>query len=46
MEERYIAAVDRGSSKVALTVARISGNDIQIQYYREPTSDGIRNSAV
>ena len=46
MEERYIAAVDLGSSKIALTVARISGNDIQIQYYRETPSDGIRNSEV
>ena len=46
MEERYIAAVDLGSSKIALTVARISGEDIQILYYKERPSDGIRNSAV
>lgn len=46
MEERYIAAVDLGSSRIALTVARINGNDIQIQYYKETPSDGIRNSAV
>jgi len=46
MEDRYIAAVDLGSSKIALTVAHISGEDIQILYYRERPSDGIRNSAV
>ncbi|MBQ9173851.1 MAG: cell division protein FtsA [Bacteroidales bacterium] len=46
MEERYIAAVDLGSSKIALTVAKISGEDVQILYYRERPSDGIRNSAV
>ena len=44
MEERYIASVDLGSSKIALTVARISGNDVQIVYYKETPSDGIRNS--
>ena len=46
MEERYIAAVDLGSSKIAITVAKVTGNDIQIQYYKETPSAGIRNSAV
>ena len=46
MEERYIAAVDLGSAKVALTVAKVSGNDIQIQYYKETPSEGIRRNAV
>jgi len=46
MEERYIASVDLGSSKIALTVAKIYGDDIQILYYKERPSDGIRNSAV
>lgn len=46
MEERYIAAADLGSSQTRLTVARINGDDIQIQYYGETASDGIRNSAV
>lgn len=46
MDERYIVAVDLGSSKIALTVAKISGNDVQIQYYKETPSVGIRNSAV
>lgn len=46
MEERYIAAVDLGSSKIAVTVAQIDGMDIQIIYYRETPSQGVRNSMV
>lgn len=46
MEERYIASVDLGSAKIALTVAKVSGNDIQILYYKEVPSKGIRNNAV
>lgn len=46
MGERYIAAVDLGSSKIALTVAKVDGEDVQIQYYKERPSMGIRNSAV
>ena len=44
--ERYIAAADLGSSKIALSVAKIEGDDIQIIYYKETPSDGIRNSYV
>ncbi len=46
MEERYIASVDLGTSKLALTVARISGEDVQVIYYKETPSDGIRYSSV
>ena len=46
MEERYIATIDLGSAKIRLTVAKISGEDIQILYYKSVPSDGIRNSAV
>ena len=46
MEEKYIAAVDMGTWKTALTVAKISGNDVSIVYYKERPSDGIKNSAV
>jgi len=46
MEERYIAAIDLGSSKLALTVAKICGEDVQIIFYKEIPSDGIRNSSV
>ena len=46
MDERYIAAVDLGTSKIALSVARVEGNDVQIIYYDEEPSDGIRYSYV
>ena len=44
--ERYIAAADLGSSKLALSVAKIEGDDIQVIYYKERPSDGIRYSCV
>ena len=46
MEEKYIAAIDMGSAFITLTVAKISGEDIQILYYKKHKADGIRNSAV
>lgn len=46
MQERYLATADLGSSKIAITVAKISGNDIEVVYYRESPSDGIRHSSV
>ena len=46
MEEKYIAAIDMGSAFITLTVARITGDDIQIVYYKKHKSDGIPNSAV
>jgi cell division protein FtsA len=46
MDERYIAAVDLGTSKIALSVAKVEGNDVQIIYYDEEPSDGIRYSYV
>lgn len=44
--ERYIAAADLGSSKVALCVAKVDGDDVQVIYYKELPSDGIRYSCV
>lgn len=44
--ERYIAAVDLGTSKIALSVAKVTGDDIQLLYYKETASDGIRYSGV
>ena len=44
--ERYIAAADLGSSKVALCVAKVDGDDIQVVYYKEEPSDGVRYSCV
>lgn len=46
MEDRHIVAIDLGSCKVALTVARITEDDIQVIYYKEARSAGIRNSYV
>ena len=46
MEERYIAAVDLGTSKIALSVAKVEGNNVQVIYYGEEPSNGIRNSYV
>lgn len=46
MEERYIAAVDLGSSKIALTVSKVTGEDVQILFYKEVPSSGIRNSSI
>lgn len=46
MQERYITAIDLGSSKIALSVAKLSGRDIQVIYYDECPSDGIRYGSV
>ena len=46
MEEKYIASIDLGSSKFGLCVARVNGEDIQIVYYKETPSEGIRTLQV
>lgn len=46
MQERYIATLDLGSSKIALCVAEVTGTDTQVIYYKETPSDGIRYSCV
>lgn len=46
MNDRYIATVDLGTSKTALSVARIEGKNAEVLYYRETPSDGIRYSCV
>ena len=46
MEDKYIASIDLGSSKFGLCVARVSGDDVQIVYYKETPSDGIRASII
>ena len=46
MEERYIASVDLGTSKMAVCVARIQNQDVQVIYYKESPSQGIRYSYV
>lgn len=46
MDERYIAAVDLGSFKIALAVAKVEGEDVEIIYYDEVHSEGVRYSCV
>lgn len=46
MDERHIVAIDLGTSKFAITVAKIEGENIHILYYRETPSEGIRYSRV
>lgn len=46
MKDRYIATVDLGSSKIALSVARVVGADVQVLYYRETPSDGVRRGSI
>lgn len=44
--DKHIVAIDLGTSKTGLTVAKVEGNDVQIVYYRETPSSGIRYSSV
>ena len=46
MEEKNIVAIDLGTSKIAITVANVNGNDVQVTYYKERPSTGIRYSSV
>ena len=46
MEEKNIVAIDLGTSKIALTVAKVNGDDIQVVYYKEAPSAGIKYSSV
>ena len=44
--DKYIVSIDLGTSKIALTVATVEGNDVQIIYYRESPSAGIKYSGI
>lgn len=44
--DRHIVAIDLGSSKIAMTVAKVNGDDIQVIYYKETPSTGIRYSSI
>lgn len=46
MEDRYIAAVDLGTFRTTLTVAQVTGNNIQIIWKRHKPSEGMRYSAI
>lgn len=44
--DKHIVAIDLGTSSIALTVAKVNGKDVQIVYYKETPSAGIRYSSV
>ncbi|MCD8207418.1 MAG: cell division protein FtsA [Bacteroidales bacterium] len=46
MEERYVTAIDLGTSKIGLAVAKIDGDNIEVVYHKETPSEGIRYSRV
>lgn len=46
MEEKNIVAIDLGTSKIALSVAKVNGDDVQVVYYKETPSAGIKYSSV
>lgn len=46
MDERYIAAIDLGSHKIAISVAQVTGQNVQVIYYADVPSKGIKYSGV
>jgi cell division protein FtsA len=44
--DKYIVSIDLGTSKIALTVATVEGNDVQIIYYKESPAAGIKYSGI
>ena len=44
--EQHIVAVDLGTSKIALIVVKVNGDDVQVVYYKETASAGILYSGV
>lgn len=44
--EQHIVAIDLGTSKIAMIVAKIYGDDVQVVYYKETASAGIQYSGV
>ena len=46
MDERYIATVDLGTSKLALSVAKVNGDNTEILYYKERPSEGVRYGCI
>ena len=44
--DKHIVSIDLGSSKFALTVAKVNGFDVQVIYYRETAAAGMKYSAV
>lgn len=46
MDEKFIALADLGSSKIALTVAKVTGELTEVLYYKEEKSEGIRHGSI
>lgn len=46
MEDRHIASIDIGSSKIALMVAHVDGDDIQVVYHKSLASKGVNCGGV
>lgn len=46
MEERHIVSIDLGSSKFRICVARVTEDNVQVIYYKEAPSAGIRAGVV
>lgn len=46
MDERHIVSIDFGTSKFALTVAKIEDDNIHIIYYKESPAKGMRESRI
>ena len=44
--EQHIVAIDLGTSKIALVVVKVNGDDVQVVYYKETAAAGIINSGV
>ena len=44
--EKHIVAIDLGTSKMALIVAKVNGSNVEIVYYKETQSAGINYSSV
>ncbi|MBO4263250.1 MAG: rod shape-determining protein [Bacteroidales bacterium] len=46
MSERYLSTLDLGTSKFALGVAKVSGSNAQVIYYKEAPADGVRYGCI
>lgn len=46
MQERFIAAVDLGASKISLSVCNVVDGVAQVLYYRQTESQGIRHGII
>ena len=44
--EKHIVAIDLGTSKMAIIVAKVCGSNVQVVYYKETPSYGIKYSGV